>query len=200
MNLQKIIRAVLSRLGIWWEYYYIMTASIDIDYVNKKLEEYSVKIPYDIIELSYSDFEKGDSMFCTQKKIEKYQRWFKGSNRKAYGVFIDDELAYSSWISYKDIEITNKTKLTGFAEYALLQDAYTHRKYRGKGLHNYVNLFRLKKIYDEGNKEKAIGIVRTKNTPAFKVQSNSDLKISGRILLLSIFGFEFIKRYDYDSK
>lgn len=195
----KIIRAILIRLGIWWEMYYIMVTDIDIEKVNSKLKDYSVKTPYKVIELKLDDFFKGDLEFCTLKKMNKYKKWFQDPNRKSYGVIINDELAYSSWISFKDIEITNKTKLNKFDNYALLQDAYTNRKYRGIGLHNYVNLYRLKMIFEYG-KTKAIGIVRTKNIPALKTQNNSDLNISCKILLISCFGYEFIKYFNYESK
>lgn len=199
MTISRLFRGIFSRLGIWWQSYYIMQTDINIDNVNKKLKEYSKKIPYSIVELNYNDFLKGDKEFCTQKKMNKYIKWFDDNKRKAYGVIINEELAHSSWISFENIEITNKIKLTNFDDYALLQDDYTGKRYRGIGLHNYVNLYRLKMIF-EYKKTKAIVIVSTKNIPALKTQIKSGFKISSNVILISIFGFEILKYFEYEDK
>ena len=198
MNFSKLFKAALRRLGIWWEEYYILQTDIDIDIINNKFSLLSEKIPHKITRLSYDDFLKGDKKFYTNKKLLKYKKWLIDNNREAYGIIIDNELAYSSWICFDKIELTNKTSLKNYENVALLQDAYCNSKFRGQGFHNYVNIFRLKTIYDRGIKT-AIVIVRKTNLPALKVQKNSTLIITDSIILISLFGKEFIKNTKYDS-
>lgn len=192
MTLTRLFRAILSRLGIWWEKYYIMQTDIDINIIDQQFSKLSDKIEHKIVKLTYEDFLRGEKSFCTDKKMNKYKEWFNDPNREAYGIIIDNDLAYSSWICYDKIELTKKTVIQKYENNALLQDAYCHTKYRGLGLHSYVNLYRLKKINSK-NYKYAIVIVRTKNVPALKTQTKSTLKIKEELTLYSLFGKEILR-------
>ncbi|MCK9482158.1 MAG: hypothetical protein M0R38_10420 [Bacteroidia bacterium] len=176
---------------------YVMQTEIDIDAINSRISLLFNSFPYQIMELSYEDFLKGEKSFYTKKKLNKYKKWFKDSNRKAYGVIIDNKLVYSSWVCLDKVEITNKTSLKSYENVGLLQEDYCSIKYRGRGLQKYSILMRVKVVYGKG-RDKAIGIVRIDNTPSIKAFENGTFKIVDTIELISLFGKEFVRKITYD--
>ncbi len=193
MTINRLFRAILSRLGIRWGKYYIMQTDIDIDVINQQFSKLSDKIEHKIMKLTYEDFYKGEKSFCTDKKMNKYKEWFSDSDREAYEIIIDDVLAFSSWILYDKVELTNKTVIDKYDNHALLQDDYCHSKYRRLGFHSYVTLHRLKVAFDYMQYKQAISIVNINNTPSIKTYKNSTLKIKEVITLYSLFGKEILR-------
>lgn len=60
-------------------------------------------------ELSIHDYENElwESSFLDKEKKQIYIKRFANSNAKAYGAFVDGQLAYSTWILYGEVIIQN---------------------------------------------------------------------------------------------
>jgi hypothetical protein len=82
----------------------------------------------------------------------------------------------------------------------LLEDAYCHPTYRGKGLHSKMNVYRLIKIYEHG-KTKAIAIVLDGNDFAYKSQIRVGFTETKVFYIFKIFGKSIItlKRNRYEG-
>jgi len=195
----RYARAILNRIGIWWEKYYIMHAKIDINLIEQKYFELTKDKNYEIRRLEYADFSHADKSFVKKQKLAKYKKWFADDKREAYGIFIDGVLACSGWICYGRFEITGRLSFLCGDNFALLQDAYTNSLFRQKGLHKLINIYRIKKVYEKGINE-VFTIVRWNNTPALKTQSYSTLKVGETVSVYSIFKNEFMRFSKNDYK
>lgn len=142
---------------------------------------------FQVRDLSISDYENElwEPSFLNEEKKKLYVKRFANPNAKAYGVIVDGELAYSTWILYGEVIIQNRFRYPLSNKVALLLDSYTHPKYRGMGLHNYMNVWRLYKMKEKGV-EKVFGVVLSYNRPAIKTQTKSGLRVVDRFY---IFGF-----------
>jgi len=160
-------------------------------------------IDIEIRELFLEDFNYGDPAFFNTKKKKVYKKRVQDNNYKAYGVFDNSKLIYSTWISFKNLGLPIPCKIKLNENEALLEDSYCHPDYRGLGLHSKMNLFRLKKIYEQG-RTYAIAIVLEGNTAALKVQKKSGFQELGYFYAGKIFGFPFTtlnkKKYDDREK
>ena len=156
----------------------------DIEVREIKMEDYENELWHD---------------FFTEEKKLIYNERFKNKNAKGYGVFINDVLAYSTWILYKTIMYSEKKILFEDETSALLLDSYAHPLFRGMGLHNYMNIWRLNEMKKNGVKT-AYGIVLSYNVPAIKTQENSGLKIDQIFYVYSIGNKVYVNRqFDKNS-
>ena len=81
---------------------------------------------------------------------------------------------------------------------ALLEDSFCDSKYRGRGYHSKMNLFRLNVILGKDIKT-AIVLILKENTPALKVQVKSGFKIKEVIKYSNILNKSRIKRIKYNA-
>lgn len=174
-----------------------LTKEIDIDEVNYKLTNFDLEVK----ELDYSDFLLGDKAVFKDEKLDTIKRRCLDDTYKAYGIIENNQLIYSTWISFENLGLPIPTNIQLNADEALLEDAYCHPKFRGKGLHSNMNIYQLKKIYESG-RNKAVVIVLDGNKPALKVQLKSGFKIDGKFYAGYIFGMTFntLKREKYESR
>ena len=130
-------------------------------------------------ELSIHNYENElwESSFLDKEKKQIYIKRFANSNAKAYGAFVDGQLAYSTWILYGEVIIQNSFRFKTSDKTALLLDTYSHPNFRGIGLHNYMNLWRLYEMQRRGVKT-AVGVVWAYNRPAMKTQFKCGLSIA----------------------
>lgn len=212
MNINGILKKLHNKnFGDYWKYFFPKILNI---YVYK-LHYLVLKINYDdlilkssnedieIRELTLEDFNHGDPIYFNTKKIKVYKKRFQDDSYRAYGVFDGSKLIYSTWISYEKLGLPIPFNIKLNDDEALLEDSYCHPDYRGLGLHSKMNLFRLKKIYEQG-KTYAIVIVLEGNIAALKVQNKSGFQELGYFYAGKIFGFPFTtlnkKKYDDQQK
>ena len=81
---------------------------------------------------------------------------------------------------------------------ALLEDSFCDSKYRGKGYHSKMNLFRLNVMLNN-NIDYVLVLVLKENTPALKVQVKSGFKIKEVIKYYNILNKSRIKRIKYNA-
>lgn len=168
-TLLKLVKVALSYITTFhWEKCYMMTRSLDDDIILPQTE-------FKVRELQINDYDQlWKDSFLNERRQELYKARIDRDDIDGYGVFINGKLAYSTWILYNGIEINGVIcKKEGWG---LLLDSYCHPNYRGRGLHNYMNIYRLVMMKQRGMKY-GCGIVLSFNTPAIKTQYKCGLTI-----------------------
>jgi hypothetical protein len=160
---------------------------IDIDNVNKFLDIEGLNVK----ELELKDFLLGDPFVFNKKKMEVIKQRFQDSSYKSYGIIENNILVYSTWISYEKLGLPIKSNYKLASNEALLEDSYCDSRYRGKGIHSKMNIFRIKKIFEEG-KSNVVAIVMDENLPAFKVQIKSGFNNKGFFYAGRFLGIPFV--------
>lgn len=171
---------------------------IDINRVNTILKDFDLPIK----ELEYNDFLKGDPIVFKGAKMEHYKKRFLDDTYKAYGIFENGRLIYSTWISYHRVGMTIETKpVYLLPNEGYLEDSYCDPIARGRGLHGKMNNYRIKKIYEAG-RDRVIAIVQEGNTPALKVQLKCGFEDLGTFTHGTILGIKFntLKKSNFDCK
>lgn len=190
-SLIRAIKYLLRRIaGVQYESFYLMVNHIDPKVLKHQIEQYDYS---DVKELAYEDFTLGDHTVFTPAKMQLIKSRFETGKYWAYGIFINNELAYSTWISFNKLNINgleyDNYKLNN--NQAILEDSHCHQNYRGRGLHTKMNYYRLKKINEMGFDE-VIVIVLKENKPAIKVQLKSGFKKNKTIRLLKVGPWKYI--------
>jgi hypothetical protein len=180
----------------WYKYHYL---SLNIDY-DKVVSNLDIS-DLDIRVLNYCDFNRADHTVFNSNKMQVYKKRFNDKNYVAYGVFVNERLIYSTWISFKKLGLPIYSNYHLPAGAALLEDSYCHPSYRGQGLHSKMNLFRLKEIFEYG-KKKAIAIVLEGNEYAFRVQRKSGFTDLGCFYAGKVLGIPFssLNKEKFDSR
>lgn len=198
-KLKNIIGYILNDyLNTFWVKAHYLRLNIDIEQTNRLLSDFDL----DVKELVYDDFLMGDQKVFKGAKLERYKKRFEDSTYKAYGIFENGKLIYSTWISLHRIGMTVETKPVYLApNEGYLEDSYCDPIARGRGLHSKMNNFRIKQIYNTG-KNRVIAIVLDGNTPAFKVQFKSGFEDIGSFYFGKIFGIKFntLKKEKFDKR
>lgn len=163
-----------------------LSNEISIDEINQKLLDFDL----DVKELCYDDFLLGDKSVFKKEKLDVIKKRCLDYSYKAYGLIENNELYYSTWISYKNLGLPIPTNIKLNNSEALLEDSYCHPSFRGRGLHSKMNMYRLKKIYESG-RTKAVAIVLNGNEPALKVQKKSGFEIDETFYAGYFFGLTF---------
>ena len=109
----------------------------------------------------------------------------------------ETELAYSCWISIKEIGFRKKynKSIPLLEDEGYLEDAYTHPDFRGKGLHSKMNLFRIMSLLKKGKTRNYV-VVQSENVPAIKSQLKSGFIKVRKVTFLILFG----KQYLFETK
>ena len=187
--IKKIFKGILRRVfktSVLKIHY--LELEIDINKTLQLLEGFDLSR---VKELSYDDFLLGNKEQFTLDKLAVLKDRFQSGEYKAYGIIEDGCLVYSAWLSLRTLGLpvnTNPIYLDDDEGY--LEDAYCDPKARGRGLHNYMNNYRVMKIYEMG-RHKAIVTVLDGNVPALKTQKKSGFQDLGCFYCGKLFGKEF---------
>ncbi len=194
-SIKRAVKSLLRYIGIQYESFYLMVNNIDPNELKRKMERYDYS---DVKELTYDDFKLGNPEVFTASKMQLIKSRFENGKYWAYGILDDNLLAYSCWVNAHELQYPTVThKTIPFNENAaLLQDAYCHPTYRGKGYHSKMNLYRLYKI-EEKKIPKAIAIVLFENKPAYKTQLKSGFKVEKQIKFIKVVTKTFQTEKEY---
>lgn len=167
-----VLKALLQKLfRITWQKCYLMSCPLNDVYLPPARDDIMVR------KLTLSDYENELwHNFLTEKKRTIYKARFNNNRTIAYGAFIGETLAYSTWISYGEVTYSETEVLLKQDDCALLLDTYCHPQFRGCGLHNYMNQWCLYKMKECGAR-KAYVIVLSYNRPAIKTQKKCGLEV-----------------------
>ena len=170
----------------------------NIDIVNEKLKGCDLKIRA----LNYEDFQNGNKTVFNETKMKIYKDRFLDSSYFVYGIFEDNKLVYSTWLSTKQLglPLVHSSYYLESNE-GLLEDSFCDPIARGKGYHSIMNMYRIKKLYEMG-RNRVIAIVLDGNIPAMKVQIKSGFVDLGVFYIIKIFGMKFctLNKRKYDNK
>lgn len=167
--LKKMIKTIF---GISWQQYYLMSnmLSPEINNSNNSNKFY-------VRELTMDDYDNVNwHSFMSAPKEIIYKKRFNLPYAKAYGVFIDNNLAYSTWIvqGYIIIRDCFVYKVSPQAGFSL--DTYCHPQYRRMGIHNFMNDWTINAMKEHGMNKYYV-VVLSYNIPAVKTQLKSGSQI-----------------------
>lgn len=164
--LKKMIKTIF---GISWQQYYLMSNMLSPE-INNSNKFY-------VRELTMDDYDNVNwHSFMSAPKEIIYKKRFNLPYAKAYGVFIDNNLAYSTWIvqGYIIIRDCFVYKVSPQAGFSL--DTYCHPQYRRMGIHNFMNDWTINAMKEHGMNKYYV-VVLSYNIPAVKTQLKSGSQI-----------------------
>lgn len=183
--IKRIILSLFSRVGISINKWLICSQLLGVN----KLKIIDIDSKFLVKEMTLQDFESSNKFDIN--KLNKLKERLTNKFFIAYGVYDKNELAYYCWISLKEFQFSKNLYDTTLNEdQGLLFDAFCFPKYRGNRLHNFMNVYRLKKLIEYKKKE-ALVILLSENTPARKSQKKSGFVCNKQIITLNFFGFKF---------
>ncbi|WP_460217910.1 hypothetical protein [Psychroserpens sp. MEBiC05023] len=178
--IQRLVLGGLKKIGIRIDRWLVCNQKISIG------NEPSLSAGFQVKELFYQDFV--DSNRFNSEKLNSFKSRFKKESFKAYGILCGNKLAYYCWISLDEFQFSKNLYQANLeANQGLLFDAFCFSEFRGKGLHNFMNFFRLKKLLEFG-KSDAVVILLIQNKPARKSQKKAGFECSKIITTYNIFG------------
>tara|TARA_B110000091_G_C13733811_1_gene440224 strand:- start:203 stop:826 length:624 start_codon:yes stop_codon:yes gene_type:complete len=195
---QSIPRAgkkILRYLGVNLESFYLLEYKIDKLEVEAKMKKYDYS---DVQKFFYIDIK--DSNLFDKNKKQLFKQRFESKDYSCFGIKSENEICYFTWISWKFMNYPSIFNIqeTLQENEALLEDSFCDSKYRGRGYHSKMNLFRLNVILGKDIKT-AIVLILKENTPALKVQVKSGFKIKEVIKYYNILNKSRIKRIKYNA-
>ncbi len=172
--------------------------NIDMDFVNKNLEDFTLPVK----ELTFEDFLSGDKTVFHGDKLDLIKTRLEDKNYRCYGIVENGELVYSTWISIERLDLSVNTRpIFLLPNEGLLEDSYCAPSARGRGLHGKMNFFRIKKLHELG-KDRVLVIVLDGNVPAMKVQLKSGFEELGTFYNGYFMGIKIntLKKEVFDGK
>lgn len=164
--LKKMIKTIF---GISWQQYYLMSNMLSPESNNSN--------KFYVRELIMDDYDNVNwHSFMSAPKEIIYKKRFNLPYAKAYGVFIDNNLAYSTWIvqGYIIIRDCFVYKVSPQAGFSL--DTYCLPQYRRMGIHNFMNDWTINAMKEHGMNKYYV-VVLSYNIPAVKTQLKSGSQI-----------------------
>lgn len=175
---------LLRIIDIKYEKYLYFSIPINVE---KQKDFWKKREINDVIELTLSDFHKGDPYVFDENKIRIYEDRFKRGSYHSYGIFRDNKLIYSCWISLEDMYLADNLIYKVDSSESFKLDAYCHPQYRGKGIHSAMNSYRVIKGYEYGKVNSTV-LVYWLNYPAIKSQLKIGYKIIFSFYIIRIWG------------
>lgn len=182
-SLKRSMLFLLRLIGVRYNKWLICHQ--DINELN--LTEIELNSNYICKEMCLSDFINSGRF--TQKKIESFSQRFESKGFHAFGLFYGSDLAYYCWISLSDFVFSDDSySLEMRPSEGLLFDAFCFKEHRRFGLHNYMNIYRLKQLLNCG-KSTALVVLLKENIPARRSQSTAGFRCSSQVITYNIFGY-----------
>ena len=185
----RLIKLILRSCRVHVETYIYYSQEISLNLISNV----DIKSHYEIQKLDYNNYKDSKGLVFNNFKLGIFKKRLGSNSYEAYGVFEEDKLIYSTWISMNPLEVSlNRLGLELVPDEGLLLDIETHPEYRRQGLHNYMNMYCLKRLKQIG-KTNAVVLVLKENIPARKSQERSGFKKVKEIIYYKLFNFESLK-------
>jgi len=169
-------KAVLKLVNIKAERYFVFEQDIS-HIVNTQI----LTDTFEVKEIKNTNIQNYDfSLF--KNKYDRFVERLNNPSYKCYVVLKNNLCVYITWISLKEFVMPRYVKNAVMLadNEGFLFDSICSNEYRGLGLHSFMNLYRLERLWELG-KSKALVLVLEGNTPAIKVQERSGM-FSKRVL------------------
>lgn len=188
----RALKHVLRKIGITYEQFLFCTLQLEKEKIVVKKQPL---IDIEVKELTLDDLRNSTGIVFPKKEIDKFTQKLVKKTYVPLGCLYKNKLIYVAWISLKDFEIPypcSQDIYTLKEDEGLLIDAYCHPRFRGFGLHTYMNTMRLKKMY-ELEKRGAVAVILKENIPARKSQAKVGFKCKMLITCVRILWFSCSK-------
>ena len=173
MTIKTLLHKCFTAIGIRKEKYYLFQIML----TKEKLQCNPLPESFIAIEVTSGNVHDFDfSLFA--KKYDRFLDRLKNTKDHLYVVLNGQRVCYCTWVSFDSFIFPRYIKQTKKLQpdEGFIYDSACAEQYRGIGLHSHMNMFCLRKIFENG-KLKALVLILENNTPAFKVQVKSGLKI-----------------------
>ncbi len=170
-------KALLRKIGFQAESFFLLRYIIDPEQLKQKGDALDFS---DVRSLTLADLTGSDAFSIEKKALFKSR--LESNDYSCYGIKKNDILIYSTWISWKSMGYPGYfEKVDNLrTNEALLEDSYCDPRYRGKGIHYKMNIFRIQQILDSGRTE-VLALVLRENLPALRVQLKSGFRMEKKI-------------------
>jgi len=180
--IKRVMLSLLSVVGIRINKWLICTQKLN----TNKLQSHNIDGKFIVRQMTLKDFLTSKKF--DEDKLKSFKERFSNKFFVAYGVYDKNELAYYCWISLKEYQFSKDLyKSTLNEDQGMLFDAFCFPKYRGNRLHNFMNIYRLKKL-EEHKKKEALVVLLSQNTPARKSQKKAGFVCLKTVTTYVIFG------------
>jgi len=162
----RLAKRALRAVGIDFESYYLLYRDLTDDIPQLPLAK-----NLRAAELRHEDFlhSRFFELYSAAKR-DLYARRFSDPAWRAFGVYMDSELVYVTWIARDVIRIEHfgwERRLK--RREGLLVDSFTLPEARRLGIHSAMNGFRIRRLREAGV-ERAYVVYLAANTPAARTQ------------------------------
>lgn len=180
-TIQLILKKILHSLfRITWNGHYILYAD------TREVKEPTLENNIIIRNLKIEDYNTEEyKYFLDERRENIYIERLNNPNIEGLGLFINNKLAFSTWINFEILHLSEKIKLNMPLDSALIFDSYSHPNYRRKGYHKMMNLFRLHRICEKG-KTKAITFVLSYNKPSINSLKKAGFEVATKFYTYKI--------------
>ena len=182
-SLKRLLSYVLRNIGIEYSMWLLCQQEINLS----RLDDIQLDSNYFCKRMSYADFVNSGRF--GEKKLKSFKKRFERDSFYAYGIFSGSELAYYCWISLSQFQFSNDRYFLDMScSEGLLFDAFCFKEHRRNGLHNYMNIYRLRQLVNFG-KTTALVVLLNENRPARRAQSVAGFRCSRQVITYNIFGY-----------
>lgn len=197
-SLIRLLKKIGSVFGFRLETYYILHRILD-----KEIQPLPLPEGARVEELAYEDFQRSDFFHLyPQRKTDLYKQRFTNQAFQAFGVWIKEKLVYITWIAtdFLRVEKISLEKRLKNGE-GVLVDSFALPEARKLGIHNYMNGFRLRRLWAKGV-QKVYAAVLAENVPALRTQIKHGFIRGEKITRLKLWKMEkyYKKRVHFESK
>lgn len=178
-TLQRVFKFFLSNVFHYsWEKAYLMSRKQKTEIQLQSSNEFTIR-PLNQDDLFGDDHWKTYVEGCKDFLL----RCFSSDFAKAYGAFVDDRLAYVTWILYGFVELNGK--LIQAPDVATEWNVYCLPEFRGRGLHSYVKAWATNEMLRNGA-QKCCSVTLAYNRPAMKTQEKLGYSVEKTFYIISL--------------
>jgi hypothetical protein len=188
-QIERVLRAGLRRfIGLSW-----VSANLYEYWLEfNSIPHLEAKVPVKILIGNQGDIERVRSFF-EPEKIQIFENRFQ-QNMIWLLALVEDQVSYSSWISFEDdFETTTQVWVSLAAHEAYVLDCITFPRFRGLKLHTFMTTQHMQ-IAKENGATWLLTMVLTNNLPARFVVEGCGMQVRENILKIRFLGRNYYRR------
>lgn len=173
----RIMKKIACLFGLNIHTYYILYRDL-----KNEINLFDLPEGAQIKDLSFDDFKESKFyLLYPQSKRELYKKRFADNKYQAFGMKINGDLVYMTWIATDFIKIDKIGYIKRLKKgEGVLMDSFTLSEARGLGIHRYMNGYRLKKLKEIAAHRVYVAFM-AENVPALKTQVRHNFKQGEKI-------------------
>lgn len=193
-TVERVFWRLLCFIGIRQETDYFCIYKINLNEIIDKLKYKAILMEqYEVRQLYIEDFRKCKKQYSEYNMSLFEDRLNNPDKFKAYGVLDKGKIIYYSWICLGGLILPFNT-FRPMKEQGLLFDDFCDPKYRGRGIHGMMILYRLRQLANIGLTSVAI-TVAPNNAASLKPILKAGFQIAGKYTTWKIWNKIFIWKH-----